>query len=140
MVGVGEAVPHGNAGVLGQVHHGLLVKAPVLDAVEEAAQHLGRVLQGLLLAHLGAAGVQIGDVGTFLGGGHLEGAPGAGGGLFKEQHDVLALQGLAGDAGAALGLEVVAQVQQVPDLAGGKVVEGQKAPAFQIHSHNVSLL
>ena len=111
MVPVGEAVPHGHAGPLSQVLHHLLGIAPVLDAVEEAAQHFGGILQGLLLAHLRAARVQVGDMGALLGGGNLKRAPGPGGGLFEEQHDVLALQGGLTDAGAALGLQVVAQVQ-----------------------------
>ena len=115
---------------LRQVLHGGLVEAPVLDAVEKPAQDLGGVLQGLLFAHLGAARVQIGDVGALLGGGHLEGTAGAGGGLFKQQHDVLALHGGLADAGAALGLQVVAQVQQVADLGGGKILQGQEAPAL----------
>ncbi len=124
VVPVGEAVPHGDAGPLCQVFHYLLGIAPVLDAVEEAAQHLGGVLQGFFLAHLGAARVQVGDVGPLLGGGHLEGAPCPGGGLLEEEHDVLALQGGLTDAGAALGLQVVAQVQEIADLTGGEVLQG----------------
>ena len=137
VVRVGEAVPHGHAGVFGQVLHGLLVVAPVLDAVKKPAQHLGGVLQGLLLAHLGAARVQIGDMGPLLGGRHLEGAAGAGGGLFKQQHDVLALEGRVADAGPALGFQVVAQVQEIADLRGGEVLERQEAPAFQIDCHTM---
>ena len=51
-----------------------------VDAVakETGAVILGGVLHALLLAHLAAAGVQVGDVGALLGGGHLEGAAGAG--------------------------------------------------------------
>ena len=99
----------------------LLVIAPVLDAVKEPAQHLGGVLQGLLFAHLGGAGVQIGNVGALLGGRHLKGAAGAGGGLFKQQDNVLALQGGRADACPALGLQVVSQIQKVADLRRGKV-------------------
>ena len=135
VVPVGEAVPHGDAGPFGQVLHNLLGVAPVLDAVEEAAQDLGGVLQGLLLAHLGAARVQVGDVGPLLGGGHLEGAPGPGGGLLKEEDDVLALEDGVADAGTALALQIASQVQQVADLLGGQVHEGEKALSFQIDCH-----
>ena len=137
VVRIGEAVPDRHAGVLGQVLHHFLVVAPVLDAVKEPAQHTGGVLQGLLLAHLAAAGVQIGDVAPLLGGSHLEGAAGAGGGLFKQQHDVLALQGGVADAGPALGLQVVAQVQEIADLRGGEVFQSQETPAFQIDCHKM---
>ena len=135
VVGVRQAVPHGHAGILRQVLHRLLVVAPVLDAVEEPAQHLGGVLQGFLFAHLGGVRVQIGDVGPLLGGRHLEGAAGAGGGLFKQQHDVLALHRRLADAGPALGFQVVAQIQQVADLRGGEVLQRQEASAFQIDCH-----
>ena len=135
MVGVGQAVPHGHARPFRQVlHHGLLV-APVLDAVEEAAQDFGGVLQGLLFAHLGAARVQVGDVGALLGGRHLEGAAGAGGGLFKQQHNVLAFHRRLADARPALGLQVPGQVQQITNFLRGKIFQSQKAPAFQIHCH-----
>ena len=111
VVHVGEAVEDRHAAVLRQVLHHLLVEAPVLDAVEEPAQDLGGVLQGLLFAHLAAGRVQVGDVAPLLGGRHLEGAAGPGGGLLKEQHDVLALQGPAADPRPALGLQIFAQVQ-----------------------------
>ena len=123
VVGVGEAVPDRDPRPLGKVLHHLLFVAPVLDAVEEPAQDFGGILQGFLLAHLGAVCVQIGDVGPLLGGRHLEGAAGPGRGLLKEQDDVLALQGVAADACPALGLQVVAQVQEVSDLLGGKIFQ-----------------
>lgn len=74
-----------------------------------------------------------------LGGRHLEGAAGAGGGLLKEQDNVLALQGRIADAGSPLALEIVAQVQQIPDLLGRQVHEGEEGFSFQINCH-VSLL
>ena len=51
-----------NAAELCQILHHLLVEAPVLNAVKEAAQHLGGVLQRFLFAHLTAVCVQIGDM------------------------------------------------------------------------------
>ncbi len=90
MEGVGQAVPHGHAGVTSQVlHHGLL-EATVLNAVVHTAQHLGGVRQGLLLAHLRGGGVQEGAAHAQIAGAHLEGAAGTGRGLFKQQHHLLA--------------------------------------------------
>ena len=132
MVHVGEAVIYGHAGILHQILHHLLVEAPVLDAVEHPAQDLGGVGQGLLLAHLGGLGIQERDPGALVHGRHLEGAAGAGGGLFKEQDDVLAGEGVALDAGLLLDLELFSQVQHIPDLLGGEVHDGQEGTAFQI--------
>ena len=136
MVGVRQAVPHRHTGPLGKIlHHGLLV-APVLDAVKEPAQHLGAVLQRFLFAHLGRTGVQIGDMGALLGGRYLKGTAGAGGGLFKQQHDVLPLQPAVGHTGALHILEIFGQVQQITDLRRGIVQQLQKASSSDIHSHD----
>ena len=130
MVGVRQAVPHRHTGPLGKIlHHGLLV-APVLDAVKEPAQHLGAVLQRFLFAHLGGASVQIGDMGALLGGRYLKGTAGAGGGLFKQQDDVLALYGGGADACPPLGLQVVAQIQQIAKFLRGKIGQREKTAAL----------
>ena len=130
MVGVRQAVPHRHTGPLGKIlHHGLFV-APVLDAVKEPAQHLGAVLQRFLFAHLGRTSVQIGDMGALLGGRYLKGTAGAGGGLFKQQDNVLALHGGGADACPPLGLQVVAQIQQVAKLLRGKIGQREKAAAL----------
>ena len=130
MVGVRQAAPHRHTGPLGKIlHYGLLV-APVLDAVEEPAQHLGTVLQRFLFAHLGGASVQIGDMGALLGGRYLKGTAGAGGGLFKQQDDVLALHGGGADACPPLGLQVVAQIQQIAKFLRGKIGQREKAAAL----------
>ena len=138
MVRIRKPIPHGHAGMLRQLLHDLLVEAPVLDAVKEPAQYLGGVLHALLLSHLAASGVQIGDVCPLLGSSHLKGAAGPGRGLLKEQYDVFALQGGLADARPALGLQVAAQVQQISDLQRGEVHQCQKALAFQIDRHRES--
>ena len=130
VVQVGQAVVHGHPGVFGQGLHVGLVVAPVLDAVKEAAQHLGGVLHGLLFSHLGGAGVQVGHPAPLLGHGHFKGAAGAGGGLFKEQHDVLAFEGLPVEPHLPLGFQGMAQVQQVADFLGREVHEGEEGFAF----------
>ena len=104
VVQIGQTVEHRHTGVFGQVQNDLLIKTPVFDAVEEAAQNLGRVLQGFLLAHLGGAGVQVGDVAALFLGRYLEGAAGAGRGFFKQQHDILALEGLSAQTHTLFGL------------------------------------
>ncbi len=85
---VGEPVEDRHARVGGQLLDGGLAVPPVLDAVEHPAQHARGVLGGLLVPHLRARGVQVGGGGALVGGGHLEGAPGAGGGLLEDQRDV----------------------------------------------------
>ena len=85
-----------------------------------------------------AAGIQIGDMSPLLCGCHLKGTAGTGGGLFKQQHDMLPLHGGLADPRPPFGFQIVAQIQQIPDLAGGKVLQGQKTPAFQIHRHGFS--
>ena len=85
---------------------------------------------GFLFAHLAAAGIEIGHAHAEIHSRDLKRAASAGGGLFKQQDDVLALHGGGADVGAALGLQVVAQVQQIADFLRGKVLQSQKAPAF----------
>ena len=75
----------------------LLGEPPVFDAGKHPAQHPGGVGDALLLAHLGAARVQVGDPHAQIHPRHLKGAAGTGGGLFKQQHDVLPGQMAVGD-------------------------------------------
>ena len=123
---VGKAVEHGHPGVLGQLLHDLLAEAPVLDAVKHAAQDPCGVGNGLLDADLGAGGSQVGGSHAQILGGHLKGAEGAGGGLFKNQGNVLPLQVAVGDARLLLGLQVRGGVQELVDLSGGEVQELQE--------------
>ena len=135
MIHVGQAVEYGHAGIFGQVLHHLLLVAPVLDAVEQPAQHFGAVHQRFLFAHLGGLGLQEGDAGALVPGRDLEGAAGAGRGLFEQQHDIFTLQQIAADALLFLALELVGQIQQVADLFGGEIHQTQKTAAFQIDAH-----
>ena len=135
---VGEAVPHGDAGLCAQLLHDLLAEAPVLDAVVHPAQDPGGVGDALLLAHLGAGGPQIGDAHAQIVARHLKGAAGPGGVLLKEEDDVLALAEGMGDAGLLLGLQLRRQVQETADLLRREVQEFQKILALEIHSHILS--
>ena len=106
---------------MGQVLHDLLAVTAVLDAVKHAAQHPGGVGNGLLFADLAARRVQISHLHAQVVGGHFKAAAGAGGGLFKDQGNVLAVELVVGDAGLLFGLEVCGQVEQLFDLGGGIV-------------------
>ena len=140
VVNVGQAVPNGNARVGGETLDDLLVVAAVLDAVVEAAQDLGGVDHRFLLAHLGGLGIEEGDACAFIVSGDLKRAAGAGRGLFKQQHDVLAGEQVAADAGALFGLEVSGEIEHIADLIRGEVFQRQERTAFQINGHGIVLL
>lgn len=135
VVDVGQAVPHGHARVGGETLDDLLVVAAVLDAVVEAAEDLGGVDHRFLLAHLGGLGIEEGDVRALVVSGDFERAAGAGRGLFKQQHDVLAGEQVAADTGALFGLEVSGEIKHIADLVGGEVFQRQERAAFQIDGH-----
>ena len=118
---VGEAVHNGNAGILCQLLHQLLTVTAVLDAVKHPAQDTGGVSKGLLHADLAAGGAQIGRSHAKVLTGHLKGAAGAGGGLFKNQSDVLSLQIAVGDARLLLSLQIGRSVQKLLNLSRGEV-------------------
>ena len=69
---IGKAVPHGHAGILGQVLHSGLGKAAVLDAVVHAPEHARGILHGFLNADLAAGRAQVSDMGALVIGGHLK--------------------------------------------------------------------
>src|SRR5699024_6960128 len=111
-----------------------LAEAAVLYAVEHPREHAGRVRDGLLLACLRARGVEIHRVHAEVGGRDLEGAAGAGAGLFKDERDALALAEPVRDAGLFLGLQLRGEVQQRDDVPRLEVEQLQKILAFEIHS------
>ena len=132
---VGEAVPHGDAGVVSELLDLLLLEATVLDAVEHAAEDASGVGDGLLVAHLGAGGIKVGDAHAEVVGADLEGATRARGGLLEEKGDVLALEVTVRDAGALHVLEVDGEVEQVVDLLGGEVEELQEVTTTKVNAH-----
>ena len=117
----GQTVPHGDAGILGQLLDGGLVEATVLDAVEHATQHAGGVLHALLDADLAAGGTQVGHVGTLVVSANLKSAAGAGRGLLEDKGDVLAFQAGLLSAGIFGALQVAGQVEQIIELLRRKV-------------------
>ena len=64
---------------------------------------------------------------------NFEAAAGAGGGLLKDEGDVLAAQSVVADTGLFLGLQVGGEIQQALDLVGGVIKELQKAAVRKIH-------
>ena len=118
---VGQAVPHRHAGVLAQDFHQLLAEAAVLDPIVHAPQHPGGVFHRFLVTDLRAGWSQVGDLGALVVSRHFEGAASAGGGLFEDQGDVLALQpGLL--VAAVLGcLQVSGKLEQELELFGGEI-------------------
>ena len=116
---VGQTVPHGNTGVFGQSFRDLLIKSPVFDTVKHPAQHPGGIGNGLLLAHLGALGIQIDRMHAKIGCCNLECAAGTGAGLLKHQGDGLAFTKPVGDTRLFLCLQLGGKLQQ---SIGGEMV------------------
>ena len=118
---VGQTVPDGDSGIFSQLLHRLLLEAAVLNAVKHAAQHPCGVGDALLFAHLGAAGVQICHTHSQVVARHLKGAAGAGGGLLKQQHNVLVFQVAVGNAVPLHPLKLLGQIQQITDFRRGVI-------------------
>ena len=87
---VGQAVPDRDTGELGQLLHDLLAEPAVLDPVVDPTEDARGVLHRLLVADLGAARSQVGDVRALVVRGDLERDAGPGGGLLEDDGDVLA--------------------------------------------------
>ena len=135
---IGQAIPHGHARLCGKLLNVCLGKAAELNAVVHAAEHARGVLDGLLLAHLRARGIQVGYAHAQIHGAYLKGATGARGGLLEEQDDVFALQVAVRGARALEVLKVAGECQQVLDLLGREVEQLQKAAARDIDAHSRS--
>ena len=116
----------------------LLLLASELDAVVEAAQHPGGVRYGLLVPHLRARGVQVGDVRALVVGGDLEGATGACGGLLEDEGNVLVRQPLDLAAGLLGLLELSRQLEQRAPLLSGEVKLLEEVAVVQRVGHEDS--
>ena len=128
---VGEAVPHGHAGVLGELLDVLLLETAELDAVEHGAQNLGGVEDGLLLAELDIALAQVLGVGAQVDAGGGEGGAGAGGGLLEEKCDVLALKVAMRDITLLEVLEVLGEADEPHQLVFGVIPGGEKMATLE---------
>ena len=131
----GQAVPHRHGSAGSQLFHVGLREAAEFDAVVETVEHAGGVLDGLLLAHLGAARIEVGHAHAEIHGADLERAARAGGRLLEQQDDVLALEVTMGGTGQFQVLEFAGQLQQVLDFLGGEVEEAQEVATAQASRH-----
>src|SRR4051812_5313778 len=133
---VGQAVPHRDAGELGEGLDGLLREAAVLDAVERPPEDPGGVLHGLLVPDLRAGRLQVRDVRALVVRRHLERRAGPGRGLLEDERDVLPGQPLDLVAAVLRGLEVRREPQQELQLGRREVELLHEAPVPQVESHS----
>ena len=132
---VGQPVVDRHAGVGGEVLDVGLAVAAELDRVVHAAQDRGGVGDRFLVPQLGAGRVEVGHVRALVVGGDLERGPGPGRGLLEDQRDLLARQPLGLGAGVLGGLQRLARLQQVAQLARGEVDLLEEAAVVQVERH-----
>ena len=130
-----EAIPDRDARILGEGLDALLCESAVLDTVKHAAQDPGRILDGLLLAHLRGAGIEIGDIHAEIVAADLERAACARRCLLEEEHDVLALEVAVRLPCMLLALELCREIEEILDLFRSEIEKLQKAPAAEVHAH-----
>ena len=99
------------------------------------SNNLRGVGEGLLLAHLGGAGIEERDAHAEIAGADLERAAGAGGGLFKEQNDLLVAEPLMLNAVVFQALELNGEVDEVVDFFRGEVEKREEASAADVETH-----
>ena len=128
---VGEAVPDGDAGVFGEIDHGLLLEAAEEDAVVEAAEDAGGVLDALLVAEVRFMAAEILGVAALVLRGDDAGVAGTGGALLEDEDDVAAVEEVTADAGGLAGLERDGDVDKLGHLLVGEAVEGEKRAAAE---------
>jgi hypothetical protein len=132
---VRESVPHRDPGVTSQYLDPVLAEAPVFYAVVHATQHTRRIRDGFLVPDLGSCRPEVGDVRPLVVRGHLEGAPGPGGGLLEDQGDVETAQTGHFPILALGGLELYGEVEQVTNLGCGVVDQRQEAATLEVNAH-----
>jgi len=105
MIDVGQTVPHGNAGVGGEIEVAAYDEGAHVTFLDSKSSQMGKKETMVDTAKvLGRFFDGIEYVRAFVIGGDLKRAAGAGGGLLEEQNDVLAGEQVAADAGALLRL------------------------------------
>ena len=107
--------------MIGDLLEGGLLEPADLDAVEQPAQHPGRVAYRLLPPQVGVLRAQDRHVGALVVRRHLEREAGARRGLLEQQRDIPPGQRRALGAVPPLGLEVCALVDQVQELGLAEV-------------------
>jgi len=114
----GETVPDGHTSIRGQRSRPLTARTHGTRFHRTAPEDTCRVLDGLLLAHLRAAGFEIGDAHAKVHATDLEGAARTCRGLLEEQHDVLALEIAVRHASVRLRLEIRREREKIAYLGG----------------------
>ena len=132
-----QAVPHGNRRIFRQLLHNGLAIAAVLNAVINAGENPCRVSDAFLLSNLRAGGIQISAVHSKIRCRHLKGTAGAGGGLFKNQGNMLALADLMRNPRLFLGLQFRCKIYKTLNFLIGKVQQLQEISAFQFANFHI---
>ena len=135
---VREAVPHGDAGICGQLLDRRLLEATILDAIKHAPQHPGRVGDGLLVTDLRSRGVKAHAAHAKVMGSDLEGAPRSCGRLLEDEGHVPALETAMELARSLHALEVSRKVEQVLYLRRGEVQQLEEAASREFHAHMIA--
>ena len=138
MVFVGQAVVDRHAGVARQLLDDLPLETTVFDGVVQPSEHPRGVLHAFLVADLRGVGVDVGDVGALIVGGHLEGAAGSRGGLLEDQRDVLALEMLALGTAVLGALEVAERSSRYCSSRSLWCIRLEQAAAVNVEGHGVS--
>ena len=128
---VGQAVPHRNAGVMGQFLHDLLAESAVLDAVKHTAENTGGIRGAFLLTHLGTGGSQVHRMHTQISRRYFKSAAGTGAVFLKQKSNALALAEAMRDAGLFLRLKIGGKIQKTRNLRRGKIQQLQEMLTFQ---------
>jgi hypothetical protein len=129
---VGEPVVDGHAGVGGELLDIAVRGAAELDPVVHPAQHARGVGDGLLVAHLRPARIQVRDVGALVVGRHLERRARARGGLLEDQGDLLAGEPRHLGTGVLDRLQSGRQAQEVRELSLREVELLQEGAVAQV--------
>ena len=130
---IGQAVPHGHAGISTKLFHDFLPKTPVLDAVKHPSQHPSCVGNALFFPDLRTGGIEIRRPHTQIMGCHFKGAAGSSAGFFKNQRNIFAPQRIVGHAFFLFGFQLCRQINKPANLLRREIQQFQKVSVFQIH-------
>ena len=120
MVRVGKSVPHRNAGPLLELLDRLLGESAEEDAVVDAPEDAGRVLDAFLLAEMDVGTREVFGIAAFVACGNLRRVARAGGRLLENERNLLAAQEIAAHACMAARFELRCEVDQVEHFLVGE--------------------
>ena len=128
---VGEAVPHGAIGVFRKFLDDRLTEAAILDAIVETRQHASRVGNRFLLRDLRARRIEERNSHAKIVTCHLERATRARRSLLEQQHDVLSFKVAMRFASMLLRLELLGNIDHVPDVIAREIEELEEIASFE---------